>query len=66
MCAILLLLCGVRVCLCVVIVCVRAGVCLRACVSVCALLLNLCYIYVWLMRCARACACKDVSGEGGG
>ena len=24
-----------------------------------------CTIYVWLMRCARACACKDVSAGGG-
>ena len=39
----------------VVIVCVRAGVCLRACVSVCALLLNLCYICMADAICARVC-----------
>ena len=43
-------------CLCVVTVCVRAGVCLRACVSVCALLLNLsCYICMADAMCARVC-----------
>ena len=41
--------------LCVVIVCVRAGVCLRACVSVCALLLNLCYICMADTMCTRVC-----------
>ena len=36
-------------------VCVQAGVCLRACVSVCALLLNLCYICMDDAMCARVC-----------
>ena len=39
-------------------VCVLACLCVRYC--------STCAIYVWLMRCARACACKDVSGGGGG
>ena len=48
--------CVACVCLCVVIVCVQAGVCLRACVSVCALLLlNLCYICMADAMCARVC-----------
>ena len=47
--------CVACVCLCVVVVCVQAGVCLRACVSVCALLLNLCYICMADAMCARVC-----------
>ena len=32
----------------------------------CARYYSTCAIYVWLIRCVRACACKDVSGGGGG
>ena len=47
--------CVACVCLCVVFVCVQAGVYLGACVSVCALLLNLCYICMADAMCARVC-----------
>ena len=47
--------CVACMCLCVVIVCVQAGVYLGACVSVCALLLNLCYICMADAMCARVC-----------
>ena len=52
------------VCLCVVIICVRAGVCLRACVSVRVLLLNMCYICMADAMCARVCMQGCVGGGG--
>ena len=52
-----------RVCLCVVMyVCGQVCVCVLA--FLCVRLCSTYAIYVWLMRCARACACKDVSGGG--
>ena len=47
--------CVACVCLCVIIVCVQAGVYLGACLSVRALLLNLCYICMADAMCARVC-----------
>ena len=60
--------CRCVACVCVFVqllyVCGKECVCVLACL--CARYCSTCAIYVWLIRCARACACKDVSGGGGG
>ena len=55
-----------RACVCVwlLYVCRQVCVCVLACL--CVRYCSTCAIHVWLMRCARACACKDVTGGGGG
>ena len=54
-----------RACVCVWLLYVCRQVCIWVLACLCVRYCSTCAIYVWLMRCARACACNDVSGGGG-